>query len=135
MTKWVVDVNNFTGNAKTYLNKNGVCPYYGKTEEEYIAEGYSILNDEEFFKMVKDWEDGLIGKWKEISLEEFDDMLDILPPVAWYNGGFFMSERYTGNISSFYQKINGKCYTSLQRMNTPRNKIIAELLEFIKANK
>ena len=129
-TKWIVDTNNFKGYAKTYL-VNGACPYYGKTEAEYLTEGYSVLNDEEYTALTRKYEDSLCGDWKEITEEIFDDMLNVLPPVGWYNGGFFMSERYTGNISSFYQKMNGKYYTSLQRMSTPRQTILEDLQRFI----
>ena len=129
--KWVVDTKNFNGNAKTIIGENGRCPYYGKTEEEYKSEVYDILTDAEFEKILTKWEETLIGHWKEITEEEYDDALNILPPVGWYNGGFFMSERYTGNISSFYQKLNGKCYTSLQRMSTLRKDIIENLKNFV----
>lgn len=129
--KWVVDRNNFTGYAKTYLREDGCCPYCGKTAEEYISEGYSVLEDEEYFALVKEWENSMCGNWKEITDEEFEDALCVLPPVGWYDGGFFMGERYTGNISSFYQKLNGKFYTSLQRMSTPRKDIIEDLRKFI----
>ena len=84
------------------------------------------------FSCLEEWENkNLIGKWKEITEEEYDDALNVLPPVAWCEGGFFISERYTSNISDFYQKYNGKYYTSLQRWSTKRENIIKSLLEFI----
>lgn len=131
MTKWVVDLKTFDGYAKTYLNDKGIAPYSGKSEAEYIKEGFSILTDEEYLKLIEEWEDGLCGKWQEITAENYEEMFEILPPVAWFNGGFFMMEKYTGNISSFYQKLNGKYYTSLQRMSRPRKDIIEDLRKFI----
>lgn len=128
--KWVVDVNNFKGNAITYLTESGICPYTGRTAASYIAEGYAILEEDEFFNMVASWEDSLCGDWKEVTEEDYDDALNVLPPVGWYGGGFFMSERYTGNVSSFYQKLNGKYYSSLQRMSTPRKAILDDLRTF-----
>ena len=130
MYKWVIE-KEFKGHAYTCLSEDGKSFYSDKTEADYIAEGYIIVSDEEFSAKVKEWEDKLCGDWKEISEERYEEMLDILPPVAWYNGGFFMSERFTGNISAFLQKWGGKYYESLQRMSTPRNEIIASLRTFI----
>lgn len=128
--KWVVDTKNFKGNAKTYLI-NDACPYTGKTEAEYIEEGYSILNDKELNELINAFINNRCGHWQEISEELFNDMLEVLPPVAWYDGGFFVSERDYGDSAAFYQKFNGKFYTSLQRMSTPRNSIISSLESFV----
>lgn len=128
--KWVVDPENFDGYAKTYL-VNGKCPYYGKTEAEYLAEGYKVVSDDEYTAMVREYEKSLCGKWQEITEEEFEDMLNVLPPLRWYNGGFYMSERYTGSISGFYQKLNGKFYTSLQDIYSPREEVLDSLKSWI----
>lgn len=132
--EWIFDKENFTGAAKTFLF-NGVCPATKKTRAEFIDEGYTVLSDDDYFSFLEDWENkNLIGKWKEITEEEYNDALNVLPPVAWYDGGFFISERYTSNISDFYQKYNGKYYTSLQRWSTKREDIIKSLLDFITEN-
>lgn len=114
-----------------HILTNGVNSYTGETEEDYIAKGYAVLSEEEFDALNAEHERFICGQWKEITEEEYDDALNVLPPALWKNGGFFMSERYTGTISSFYQEINGKYYTSLQDMKTPRQKIIADLEKFI----
>lgn len=134
MMEWVFDKKNFTGIAKTFLF-NGICPITKKTRAEFIADGYTVLSDDDYFSFLEEWENkNFIGKWKEITEEEYNDALNVLPPVAWYDGGFFISERYTSNISDFYQKYNGKYYTSLQRWSTKRENIIKSLLEFISKN-
>lgn len=130
MYKWVIE-KEFKGHAYTYLSEDGKSFYSDKTEADYIAEGYLVISEDEFFAKVREYEDGLCGDWKEISEERYEEMLDILPPVAWHNGGFFMSERFTGNISAFLQKWHGKYYESLQRMTTPRKDIIASLCAYI----
>ena len=132
MMEWVFDKKNFTGIAKTFLF-NGICPITKKTRAEFIADGYTVLSDDDYFSFLEEWENkNFIGKWKEITEEEYNDALNVLPPVAWYDGGFFISERYTSNISDFYQKYNGRYYTSYQRWSTKREDIIKSLLEFIK---
>lgn len=131
---WVIERENFCGHAKAFICEDGMCPYTGKTKEDFIAEGYSILSDDEFLLLVRQWEDTLCGDWKEIDEDTYEEMLNILPPLQWCNGGFYISERYTGNISNFYQKLDGKYYTSLQRIGTPREKLLGELRGFIRAS-
>lgn len=130
--EWVFDKKNFTGTAKTWLI-SGFCSLTGKTKDDYIADGYTVLSDDDYFSFLEEWENkNLIGKWKEITEDAYNDALNVLPPVAWYEGGFFISERYTSNISDFFQKYNGRYYTSYQRWSTKREDIIKSLLEFIK---
>ncbi len=129
--KIVVDKENYKGFVKTIIGESGKCPYHGKTEAEYIAEGYTVMSEEEYYLLQEAWENSLCGDWKEISEEFYDDALNVLPPVAWYDGGFFMSERFSGDVTSFYQKMNGKYYSSLQRMGTAREEIIKSLKEYI----
>lgn len=128
--EWVVDKQHFDGFAKTFLI-DGKCPYTGKTDKEYAAEGYSILNDDEYSSMVTEYGDALCGRWAEVSEEQYNNMLDILPPVGWYDGGFFVSEPYTNNIHDYYQKYHGRYYCSMQRVSTPRMVILDSLAAFV----
>ena len=97
--------------------------------EEFRAAGYDVLTSSEFDALMEKWERSLCGDWKEITEQEYDDMLNILPPLKWYDGGFFSSEAFSGALHSFYQKLNGKYYTSLQSIFTDRNEIIRSLME------
>jgi hypothetical protein len=85
-----------------------------------------IINDNE------DNEDELCGHWKEISEERYDNMLNCLPPLHWKNGGFFISELYIGDISSFFQEWRGKYYESMQNIKNKRDIILKELHDCIK---
>ena len=75
----------------------------------------------------------LCGGWESISEQEYDKMLNILPPLDWENGGFFMSEFYVADISHFYQKWQGEYYRSFQPYSRPREEILNELQEKIAA--
>lgn len=130
--RWVVNSKNFNGSAVTYLPDGNTCPHTGKTAAEFIAEGYDVLDNNEFSALMVNYENSLCGHWKEESADDYEEALCVLPPVAWYDGGFFMSERWTGNISAFHQEMNGRYYTCLQRMSTPRAAILADLSEFVK---
>lgn len=127
--EWVIEQDGYKGSA--YCLMNGRDPYNGKTKAEYEAEGKRVVSMEEFNEEFDKYELSLCGKWKEITEDEYEDMLDVLPPLYWKNGGFFMEEAYTGRVHGFYQKWLGKYYTSLQRITTPREQIIESLCEYI----
>lgn len=134
ITNWVVDKANFCGYAKTYLNEDGICPYSKKTAADFEAEGFTIMDDAAYLAYQRAWDDALCGKWSEETEEQYNEALNCLPPVKWYNGGFYISERYTSNISAFHQEWYGHFYTSLQRWSTPRADILADLQNWIKEN-
>lgn len=113
---------------------NGVNSYTGETEADYIAKGYSVLTEPEFDKVNEEYENSICGHWMEISERFYNQQMDILPPMFYRNGGFFISEADTGNIHGFYQELNGRYYTSLQRTSTKRENIIAELEKAIADN-
>lgn len=134
--KYVVDMENFSGHVYTTLDENG-CGMWGdnRTAEEFESAGYKIMDETAFMEHLREWEDfNLCNNWQEIKEEQYEEALDCLPPLKWYNGGFYMGECYTSNIYSFYQKWNGKFYTSLQRITTPRSEILEVLQNFIKYN-
>ena len=108
---------------------NGVDELMGKTAEDYIADGYQILSDKAFHALVRSA--GLIGEWKEITETEYEDALNVLPPEKWYNGGFFSSEHWSGDISAYYQEFGGKYYTSMQSVRSPRAEIMTGLMRFV----
>ena len=129
-TTLVVDKNNYRGHVQTILY-DGVCPYTNKTADEYIAEGYTVMTDDEYNKFYQEYERSLCNDWSEVTEEKYWDALEVLPPKKWYDGGFYMGECYMGTLYSFYQKWNGKYYTSLQSICKPRNEILDNLKKFI----
>jgi hypothetical protein len=118
------------------ITMDGKSLYTGETMSGYIEQGYEILNADEFNALWNerwaDYENGLCGKWKEISAERYDDMLNCLPPLEWTNGGFFISELYDGNIGYFFQEWYGRYYESMQNILKPRDNILSELRADIK---
>ena len=114
-----------------HILKDGRNPYTGETEADYRAAGLTILSCEEFDALWKKKEDALTGDWKEETEEDYQYSLNVLPPCLWIDHGFFVSEAFTGNIHSFHQRYNGKYYTSLQRISTPRSEIMENLKTFV----
>ena len=109
---------------------------YGKyhTINDYLANGYKLISEEEFDCLIKEFNNRFCNNWKEITKKEYEYALDVLPPLKWNNGGFFLSECFTGSIYSFYQAWHGKYYTSYQDINTSRKSILDSLTRFIAEN-
>lgn len=124
---WIVNAAHFDGYAKTSFAEGGACPYTGKTAEQFAAEGYDVLNDEQFDELLERYQNGLCGRWKEVTEEEFNEQLNVLPPIGWNGSGFWMSEYTYGDVTAYYQRFGGRYYTSLQRINTSRGEILYSL--------
>lgn len=114
---------------------NGINSYTGETKADYIKKGYAVLTESEFDEAIKEYEKSICGHWMEISEKFYNQQLNVLPPMKWYNGGFFVSEAMTGSIHGFYQELNGKYYESLQDIFTKREDIIADLKKAIAENR
>lgn len=80
-------------------------------------ERYSVMTYDEFLALERSAI--LTSEPEEITAERYNEMLDILPPLAWHtsNGieSFCMSEFYTGSYTSQYAKVKatGKYYTKI----------------------
>lgn len=129
-TYFVKDVEDF--------KKRGLCSYYGilidgvnpytkETISDYINNGYTILNEIDFEALVEEHNNSICGNWCEISEEFYEQQMNVLPPMYYHDGGFFISEAETADIHGFYQKLNGKYYTSLQRLGSCRDNILLSL--------
>ena len=127
------------------IRQRGLCGWYAilvdgkdelmnKTKEDYIKEGYTVLQESEFDALVAENERNQCNDWKEITEEEYERALNVLPPKKWKLGGFYIGECYSGSLYGFYQKWGEKYYTSLQSIYTDRNEILENLKKFIERN-
>ena len=118
------------------LTFDGRSIYSEETADDLVKQGYEILDTESFNTLWEqrwaEYENEICGKWKEISVKRYDDMLNCLPPLKWTNGGFFLSELYNGDIGYFYQEWFGKYYESMQNVRKPRKDITDSLQASIK---
>lgn len=131
--QFVIGPEGYRGSAKSVL-KDGVCPYNGKKAADYEAEGCKVVSGEELNRLAAEYEQSLIGNWTEITAEQYDDALNILPPLQWTGGGFFCLEAYSGTLHSFYQELDGRYFTSLQSIKAPRADILESLAEWNRRN-
>ena len=86
---------------------DGICHYTKKTVDEYLKElgsNFSCIPFEDALDLINEAENAnFIDPWKEISVDDYDCWLGVLPPEKWENAGgvslFRISERLTGNIT------------------------------------
>lgn len=113
------------------LDESGKSIFSNKTEKDFIKEGFTIVDENAFDSLLSIYENNLCGHWNEITEQEFEYALNVLPPLKWINGGFYISEADIGTIHGFYQRYNGRYYYSLQDIYTDREIIINSLKEYI----
>lgn len=74
---------------------------------------------------------------EEISAADFDDALNVLPPVAWTRSGgaesFKMSERLAGRVTTIYVAIGGKYFRFHDDIRTPHATCCERALAFVTA--
>jgi hypothetical protein len=125
-----VIANPYKGIPQTILF-DGHDPYTQGHDRDYYTQSYQIVCAEAFSELHEKFLNNLCGHWQEIDAERYDEMLNVLPPDDWRQGGFYLSERDIGDVAGFYQALDGKYYTSRQRRSTPRKEILAGLQKWI----
>jgi hypothetical protein len=80
-----------------------LTPEYGTALSAMPAAEAQVLYEAQFITAVR-----------EITAEDYDDALNVLPPVDWtrHSGGesFKISERIAGRITAIYVALNGHHY-------------------------
>ena len=112
----------------------GIECFTGKPRAIYETDEYEILSKVEYGKKIDAFCEEFCGRWKEITEQRYDEMLNVLPPLKRERGGFFISEAYTLNIHPFYQKYQSRYYEAMFQLNTPREKILSSIEEYVNSN-
>lgn len=87
--------------------------------QEYLKEclkvNYKIMTLKEFDELQKKYY--LDSPMQEITEDQYNDMLDVLPPLKWTTiqgvEEFLISEMLSGTYTNQYAKCNGKYYTKV----------------------
>ena len=129
--KWILKPGEYKGYTYSYIGNDGKDPFHGMTEAEWLAAGYQIMTDEQLDALEKAFHAEICGQWEEITKEQYYDFLDVLPPINYSDGGFFMQEPLTGNIHLYCQELENRFYSSYQEILTPKKRIIDSLRNFL----
>ena len=94
---------------------NYPCEQYENYLKAAKEKEYTVITWSEFEKLQKDFYIG--GEAIETTEENFEDMLNCLPPLKWCTIDevemFCMSEMLTGTYTDQYSKYQGKYYTKI----------------------
>lgn len=108
----------FSGSVQSVMTPAGKVAYTkGLSLDEYAAEcGFPlrVVEDDEFDKLMAAYVASRVTQPVEITAEQYDDMLNVLPPCRWnrINGveSFFVSERITANLVNWYATTGGRYF-------------------------
>ncbi len=83
MSEW-----KFAVKSKNEIREKGLCGWYdviingvncyGKTEQDYIKEGLTVLNEAEFDTLVVEHENSICGHWKEVTEEHYEYAMNVV---------------------------------------------------------
>lgn len=134
MKKYVIKLEEFMRNGSIQtVCENGKCVYYGKPEKWYLENGYQLYTEAGLDILFEERRKEMSKDWVEVSEEDYYDALEVLPPLKWYDGGFYISEATWADMHAFYIKYNGKYYSSCQSVFDKREDIVNKLKEYIGA--
>lgn len=106
-----------------------------KSIESYAAERggeYVVMSDSEFDKFLAEEESKLVTPAESITLENFWDLLECLPPCRWHHHAgielFHVSERLTGDLVTWCAKVGEDCYSFTDQARAPSADLAAKVV-------
>lgn len=115
---------------------NGYADYTnGKRPEAYLDElgpGYACLPIDQALELIEKAEEKkYIKAWKEITINQWEYWLEVLPPVKWKTidgvNLFRISEHMTGNIVLHCARIGKRCFEAYRRTSNSYKALAAEV--------
>lgn len=105
-------VATYESHIKNYPDR---ADYWRSCKAKYENAKYEVMTFDEFLKRQKVAITS--GEVTETTAEQFDEMLNILPPLKWCTIDgvemFCMCEMYTGTFTNQYARIGDKYYTAM----------------------
>ena len=129
--KYVIDSRYFGGTCLTSMSDEFRNDYGGETIEELrIRENNPYLKavtSSDMDKKLRLYHQSLSEPFKEITEEDYYDMLDVLPPLRMRQNSFFVGEPYYRNMYSFYFTRQGKYFKGLRSILTPQSELYSQI--------
>ena len=104
---------NFSARLWDQVEDMPVCEYMERHEHL----GYRLVTTPELDKMISEYEQSLISDPEPITKDRYWEMLEVLPPCRWEYGFFHVSERYTGDLVSWFME-DGDEYWEFMNLST-----------------
>lgn len=105
-------VATYESHIKNYPDR---ADYWRRCKVQYEKAKYEVMTFDEYLARQK--KSLLSGEVTETTAEQFNEMLNCLPPMKWCTIAgvemFCMSEMYTGTYTNQYARIGDKYYTAM----------------------
>lgn len=129
--KYVIDSRYFDGTCLTSMSDGFHNDYGGETIEELrIRENNPYLKavtPSDIDKKLRLYNQSLSEPFKEITGEDYYDLLDVLPPLRMKQNSFFVGEPYYGNMYSFCFTRQGRYFKGLRSVLTPQSELDSQI--------
>ena len=129
--KYVIDSRYFNGTCLTSMSDGFHNDYGGETIEELrIRENNPYLKavtPSDMDKKLRLYHQSLSEPFKEITEEDYYDLLDVLPPLRMRQNSFFVGEPYYGNMYSFCFTRQGRYFKGLRSVLTPQSELDSQI--------
>lgn len=129
--KYVIDSRYFDGTCLTSMSDGFHNDYGGETIEELrIRENNPYLKavtPSVMDKKLRLYHQSLSEPFKEITKEDYYDLLDVLPPLRMRQNSFFVGEPYNGNMYSFCFTRQGRYFKGLRSILTPQSELDSQI--------
>ena len=132
---------------QTTVDENGLCTFSGINREngkdftvpeylKFLGPGFVCIPLDDAYEQIEVVnENNYIKPWEQITEEQWDDALNVLPPMNWRTvdgvNFFQCSERMTSNITATYAAVNNKHFTAYRRTSQPYSELVSEIREII----
>lgn len=125
--KYVVDSRYFDGTCLTSMSDGFRNDYGGETIEELRTRENNpflkVISATELDKMLRLYHQSLSEPFREITEEDYYDLLDVLPPLRMRQNSFFVGELYYGSMYSFCFTREGRYFKGLRSIQTPQSEL------------
>lgn len=122
--RFIIDSRCFDGSCVTVMS-DGIHSDYGHETLEELRERENNPNliavpGNAICKKMQIHLQSLCAPFCEITEEDYFDYMDTQPPIRHTRNFFFMSEPYHAGIHRFCFRTDGRYFTGLRSVNTPR---------------
>lgn len=131
----------FPGYIQSIVRADGTVGWTdGVPLAEYLAgrPNMKVVGETELDALFAEHEANMCGNIQEISEEDWDYALNVLPPLRWTHElgveVFAISEATSGCMHSWYARLNGRCFTSTERIDVDLVDFATRIKKFAQTN-
>lgn len=125
--RFIVDSRCFNGSCVTTLSDGIHGDYHHETLEELKIREQNphliAVPESTLCKKMRTYLQSLCTPFSEITEERYYDYMEVLPPIRHTRNYFFLGEPYYGNVHQFCFQTDGRYFTGLRSVTTPRNEL------------